>query len=134
MGNTLINSTLTEVEIIRAIQSAKGTLHDNQLLFSQAPKHSTCTYSIATTSKCNASKYPVTSASCSTNTGAIEWMTHPGFECQGTVETAGCGDGPDEFSKSPQRRHEFNVLLKLSNGKLFDDQGVQLVRYNATYR
>lgn len=37
-----------------------------------------------------------------------ELMVHPGYPSR--PHEGGCGDGPDQFSKSADRQHELNVL------------------------
>ena len=58
----------------------------------------------------------------------IEWMTHPGYVCQGNEKTAGCGGlGPDSFAKSTKRLLEFNCLMKLKQQEFYKNMGCVLV-------
>jgi len=42
------------------------------------------------------------------NADSVELMVHPGYPC--TDEMGGCGEGPDDFSKSVDRLTEYNFL------------------------
>ena len=48
-----------------------------------------------------------------------ELMTHPGYMC--LPLDGGCGEGADEFSKSPDREHEIAVLSDPRLKQFFDD-------------
>ena len=124
MGNTLINSSFAENNIIAALESAKSTFKDNEAIFNQSA------LTISTKRKHNHSTNLVSRAPEYSCCGAIEWMTHPGFECDGDVGTAGCGAGPDDFSRCSERRDEYIALLRMANGKLYEKLGVELVHYN----
>lgn len=43
----------------------------------------------------------------------MEWMVHPGrvLPPAATESSAGCGEGPDDFSLSPERDHESSLLV-----------------------
>jgi predicted glycoside hydrolase/deacetylase ChbG (UPF0249 family) len=66
--------------------------------------------------------------------GCVEWMVHPGLRTPGsaTRAEAGCGDGPDDFSVSPDREAEMELLLD-KDGELrawLKEKGVRLVGYD----
>lgn len=53
-----------------------------------------------------------------------ELMVHPGYPSHS--DEGGCGEGPDNFSKSTEREHELNVLRNPSVLELYRHEGVQL--------
>nr|XP_039271867.1 carbohydrate deacetylase-like [Styela clava] len=54
-----------------------------------------------------------------------ELMVHPGFRCAG--EEGGCGQGPDDFSRSKYREHEMAVLRNQRFKKFLEDQNIDMV-------
>ncbi|KAM9329075.1 carbohydrate deacetylase [Gastrophryne carolinensis] len=55
---------------------------------------------------------------------SIELMTHPGYPSVPPV--GGCGEGPDDFSQSWERRHEMEVLKDPLLLQYYSENGIQL--------
>ena len=69
----------------------------------------------------------------------VEWMVHPGWctpepstgECDGKLGgAAGCGQGPDDFSRDPGREVELAVMLDRSLHIWLLEHGVELGSYS----
>lgn len=56
-----------------------------------------------------------------------ELMVHPGYPSR--PQEGGCGEGPDDFSQSEDRRHELNVLTQPSLLALYRQHRVQLCSF-----
>ncbi|XP_038560141.1 carbohydrate deacetylase isoform X1 [Micropterus salmoides] len=57
----------------------------------------------------------------------VELMVHPGYPSH--PQEGGCGDGPDDFSKSADRQHELSVLRDPSLLALYSQERVQLCAF-----
>ncbi|XP_062589410.1 carbohydrate deacetylase-like [Saccostrea cucullata] len=55
-----------------------------------------------------------------------ELMVHPGYK---TGLEGGCGDGPDDFSRSPEREHEMSVLRGKDMLEFYCSQGIEVVSF-----
>lgn len=71
-----------------------------------------------TSSSASESNQPVVTA---------ELMVHPGYPSH--PQTGGCGEGPDDFSQSADRRHEVSVLKDPSLLALYRQERVQLCAF-----
>ncbi|XP_075072331.1 carbohydrate deacetylase [Mixophyes fleayi] len=58
---------------------------------------------------------------------SIELMTHPGYPS--VPPEGGCGEGPDDFSRSWERLHEIKVLKDPLLHSYFSDRGVHLCSF-----
>lgn len=56
-----------------------------------------------------------------------ELMVHPGYPSH--PQEGGCGDGPDDFSQSPERQHELSVLRDPSVAALLSQEKVQVCAF-----
>ena len=56
-----------------------------------------------------------------------ELMTHPGYACKGV---GGCGDGPDDFSQSPDRQHEKAILESEEMRNFYTASDITLISYH----
>ena len=56
-----------------------------------------------------------------------ELMTHPGYPCKGP---GGCGDGPDDFSQSPDREHEKSILECEEMRNFYKANNITLMSYH----
>lgn len=56
-----------------------------------------------------------------------ELMVHPGYPS--LPHEGGCGEGPDDFSQSDDRRHELSILSDPSLLALFRQERVQLCAF-----
>ena len=56
-----------------------------------------------------------------------ELMTHPGYACKGP---GGCGDGPDNFSESPDREYEKSILESEEMRSFYKASGITLTSYH----
>ncbi|RVE68841.1 hypothetical protein OJAV_G00095730 [Oryzias javanicus] len=56
-----------------------------------------------------------------------ELMVHPGYPSH--PQEGGCGEGPDDFSQSPERQHELSVLRDPSVAALLTQEKVQLCAF-----
>lgn len=74
--------------------------------------------SAATSTSASASDEPVVTA---------ELMVHPGYPSQ--PQEGGCGEGPDDFSQSPDRQQELTVLKDPSLLALYTQERVQLCAF-----
>ena len=54
-----------------------------------------------------------------------EFMVHPGYSC--VPKQGGCGEGPDEFACSLERRHELHVLCHSELTRTFKDLNVKFI-------
>lgn len=59
---------------------------------------------------------------------SAELMVHPGYPS--LPREGGCGDGPDDFSQSPDRQHELRVLTDPALSTLYQQLGVQLCTFS----
>lgn len=59
---------------------------------------------------------------------SAELMVHPGYPS--LPREGGCGEGPDDFSQSPDRQHELGVLTDPALSTLYQRMGVQLCSFN----
>ncbi|XP_033119317.1 carbohydrate deacetylase-like isoform X2 [Anneissia japonica] len=60
-------------------------------------------------------------------TSTIEWMVHPGYP---TEIEGGCGSGADDFSRSPDRFHEVEVLNNTHLKQHFKENRFKLVAFS----
>ena len=56
-----------------------------------------------------------------------ELMVHPGKQ---TGNYGGCGNGPDDFSKSADRVHEMEILLSEDMRCFYQQSNIRLVSFN----
>ncbi|XP_061837013.1 carbohydrate deacetylase [Nerophis lumbriciformis] len=66
-------------------------------------------------------------STCAQQVVTAELMVHPGYPSQ--PPEGGCGQGPDDFSQSEERRHELNVLLDPSLMAFFLHQRVHICTF-----
>ncbi|KAJ8391739.1 hypothetical protein AAFF_G00086890 [Aldrovandia affinis] len=57
----------------------------------------------------------------------VELMVHPGYPSE--PHQGGCGQGPDDFSRSPERRHELDTLRDPRLLAFYAQQRVQLCAF-----
>lgn len=55
-----------------------------------------------------------------------ELMVHPGFITGGN---GGCGDGPDDFSRSGDREHEMRILMSLDMKDFWAKHDIKLISF-----
>ncbi|XP_052245643.1 carbohydrate deacetylase-like [Dreissena polymorpha] len=55
-----------------------------------------------------------------------ELMVHPGYK---TGESGGCGDGPDDFSRSGDREHEMRILMSQDMKDFWAKQDIKLISF-----
>ncbi|KAL3321038.1 hypothetical protein Ciccas_000277 [Cichlidogyrus casuarinus] len=60
----------------------------------------------------------------------IELMVHPGYPLTEKDTEAGCGSGPDDFSKSSDRDYELNFLKSQQFSDLMQTFGINLQRFS----
>ncbi|XP_061187842.1 carbohydrate deacetylase-like [Saccostrea echinata] len=74
----------------------------------------------------------ITKAFNSTGNDVItcELMVHPGYK---TGMEGGCGDGPDDFSRSPQREHEMSILRCKDMLEFYRTQGIEIVSFEQCF-
>ncbi|XP_054629421.1 carbohydrate deacetylase [Dunckerocampus dactyliophorus] len=68
-----------------------------------------------------------TMSSCEDNVVTAELMVHPGYPSH--PQEGGCGEGPDDFSQSDDRRHELSVLVDPSLLAMFRQERVQICAF-----
>ena len=56
---------------------------------------------------------------------SCELMVHPGYPCK----NGGCGQGPDDFSRSTERPHEMNVIQSDELLSFYKKNNIQLMPY-----
>ncbi|ESO95263.1 hypothetical protein LOTGIDRAFT_144654, partial [Lottia gigantea] len=60
------------------------------------------------------------------NNPVCELMVHPGYQ---TIGEGGCGDGPDDFSKSRDREHELGILTGSAIKEFLKESDIILISY-----
>lgn len=59
-----------------------------------------------------------------------EWMVHPGHVTSGE---GGCGEGPDDFSKSHDRQHEMNILSQQALRNTYTSMNITLANFQECF-
>ncbi|XP_064612412.1 carbohydrate deacetylase-like [Liolophura sinensis] len=64
------------------------------------------------------------------NIGGCELMVHPGYP---TGNIGGCGTGPDEFSKSADRKHEMDILQSADFKQYLNEKAITVSSFEDTF-
>ncbi|MBN3289225.1 YDJC deacetylase, partial [Polypterus senegalus] len=62
----------------------------------------------------------------------MELMVHPGYPS--LPEEGGCGEGPDDFSQSPERLHEFHTLNSSELLEFYKKKNLQICAFKDLYK